>query len=657
MAAPQDSKKYAHEIGKEFIRIQDEISITKLIEGTEAKTAQISASSNTGSKNYFAINWIGLDKTQYYIRLGYFLEFLQLNIIPSINSDTNVRLLKIDYDISTNLIYTLPRQLSSDPQVCIFKASYTTTTGQSYNLFPFIEDDFIRSDNFAANYGQIMNIYFSMDYILNEIESKKDDKGKISLYTILNSLCQGWNSSTGNYNSLEPVLEDTTIKLVDSVALPDRDDLLKELNAEASTETAFFDTFRYGTYSTGDKKDPNIPHAGFIRDLSFNTTVGSNLATMITIGATYKGYVVGEDATALSRMNAGLVDRFKETISFPETGSSEAEPPQTLEVKYQAAITSFNTYVDNLSRYEILKEAQDDYSSLQTQLLEYEQAYQVQIASQDYITKDSTINQSLLPASANGGFLPFDLSLTMDGLSGMKIYQKFSADTNFLPTNYPESLEFIIKGITHTISDNQWITNIESFAIPKNPFAVSGSLRSSGGDGSGGADNLTLLPEKYITSKDNNPFNLRPLQSLNQFNGSIGKKEGFNKGSSIGSFVVFDTLQNGIRAGMKNLSNYFTKYKRDTISKIINAYAPGGTPGQSSSRTSNYVNLITTYMKTNYDSSITADTKLTFNGAAETNQNNIKMFKILVKGILNQEGGLTSEVEKAINSFVISSLN
>ena len=164
------------------------------------------------------------------------------------------------------------------------------------------------------------------------------------------------------------------------------------------------------------------------------------------------------------------------------------------------------------------------------------------------------------------------MSLTMTGLSGMKIYQKFSADTNLLPTNYPESLEFIIKGITHTISDNQWITNIESFAIPKNPFAVSGSLRSSGGDGSGGADNLTLLPEKYITSKDNNPFNLRPLQSLNQFNGSIGKKEGFNKGSSIGSFVVFDTLQNGIRAGMKNLSNYFLYYPPCYYIVIYNIY-------------------------------------------------------------------------------------
>jgi hypothetical protein len=58
----------------------------------------------------------------------------------------------------------------------------------------------------------------------------------------------------------------------------------------------------------------------------------------------------------------------------------------------------------------------------------------------------------------------------MDGLSGMKVYQRFEVDTDFLPSNYPTSLEFIIKGITHTIQNNEWITNIESIAIPKNPF-------------------------------------------------------------------------------------------------------------------------------------------------------------------------------------------
>jgi hypothetical protein len=254
----------------------------------------------------------------------------------------------------------------------------------------------------------------------------------------------------------------------------------------------------------------------------------------------------------------------------------------------------------------------------------------------------------------------------MDGLSGMKVYQKFTIDSNFLPTNYPGTLEFLIKGITHTIEGNEWTTSIESMAIPKNPFAVTGSSETERSANRGGpqefsavrstSDNLPILSGNYNTSRDNNPFNLRPLRGSNQFNGSIGKKEGFNNGSSIGYFTVFDTLENGVRAGMKNLSTYFTKYRRDTISKIINAYAPGGTPGQSSSRTSNYVDLITTYMKTNYSSSITSSTKLTFNGAAETNQNNIKMFKTLVKGILNQEGGLNPRVETLITNFIISSL-
>jgi hypothetical protein len=52
----------------------------------------------------------------------------------------------------------------------------------------------------------------------------------------------------------------------------------------------------------------------------------------------------------------------------------------------------------------------------------------------------------------------------------MKVYQKYTADTEFLPSNYPKSLEFLIKGVTHEIRDNQWITTLESLAIPKNPF-------------------------------------------------------------------------------------------------------------------------------------------------------------------------------------------
>jgi lysozyme len=55
----------------------------------------------------------------------------------------------------------------------------------------------------------------------------------------------------------------------------------------------------------------------------------------------------------------------------------------------------------------------------------------------------------------------------MDGLSGMKIYQTFTIDSKFLPLNYPDKLQFLIKGISHTISKDSWTTEIESLSIPK----------------------------------------------------------------------------------------------------------------------------------------------------------------------------------------------
>jgi hypothetical protein len=38
-----------------------------------------------------------------------------------------------------------------------------------------------------------MNSYFNMSYILKQMDSLKDDEGKVSLYDLLKSLCDGWN--------------------------------------------------------------------------------------------------------------------------------------------------------------------------------------------------------------------------------------------------------------------------------------------------------------------------------------------------------------------------------------------------------------------------------------------------------------------------------
>ena len=66
------------------------------------------------------------------------------------------------------------------------------------------------------------------------------------------------------------------------------------------------------------------------------------------------------------------------------------------------------------------------------------------------------------------GFLPFNLKIDMDGISGIKIYNRVRVNTDFLPSNYPDTLEFIITQVNHKLSANGWITSLETIATAKN---------------------------------------------------------------------------------------------------------------------------------------------------------------------------------------------
>jgi hypothetical protein len=437
---------------------------------------------------------------QYYIRLGYMLEWIQKNLIYNIDNNPSLKILKIDYDVPTNIIHILRNQTTSDPRICIWNQAFgyepdfenptyyfaAETNDAQYYIDTNNNGEFDENEN---KYIKIMDTYFNLDYIISKINSlsSSDKEGKVSLYDLLNIFCKGWNNATGNYNELEPVIdtEKNIIRIVDKVTLPDRDNILTQLNNDynlkAVTTPAIFNIYRYTEeYSYREYDDDgNLlssiyipPSSGFIKDLSFNTTVSPRLATMMTVGSTNQGYVVGQDSTALSRMNNGLTDRFKNTINSTKASFTEQLPP--LSQQYQSSLQAYDNFIKTVTfkeysgyhqydRKPILDvESINAFSQTQKQFNEYQQAR-------------SSVN--ITSSSPNIGFLPFDLSLTMDGISGMKVYQKFEIDSNFLPTNYPDTLEFLIKGITHTIQNNVWNTTIESMAIPKNPFGSTAETR------------------------------------------------------------------------------------------------------------------------------------------------------------------------------------
>jgi hypothetical protein len=460
-------KEFANknEIARDFYRIQQSLK-NKPVDSFGVATA--TAYSTTINIDYFKQNYQN-GPAQYYIRFGRFLEFIQGQIIPKVNNKA-INLLNVDFDIESNIILLGSQyQIPNDPRIC----TYFLTFGKNTRVIANGCESFRFTYN-GKIYGKIMNAYFNMAWILTTMDSLKDDKGKVNLYDILKALCEGWNKSTGNFSQIEPVVDEetNTIKIVDQIPLPDRTHFLEAQTLPAIP--AYFDIFGYNGKVLVDKEGnkSNITTAGFIREFGFQTTITNNLATMLTVGATANGYVVGQDSTALSRMNDGLEDRFK--IEINHTGSAntaDTANSASVEQDYKESITDYNKYVSNLSatsgkppKWDTI--AIDSFSETSTQLIEYDQAKQTQAA----VNVEKSQNKVSNIASPNAGFLPFDLSLTMDGISGMKVYQAFTIDTSYLPSNYPNSLEFLIKGVTHTIQNNEWLTQMDSMAIPKNPF-------------------------------------------------------------------------------------------------------------------------------------------------------------------------------------------
>ena len=408
----------------------------------------------------------GTGITYYYIKLGYFLHLLETRIISNIKTNANLKAISIDYDTNTNIISIDEDLVSANPASFTFKRTFTLPQSQdTVYISPEGNDFSFRKNN--NWYAYLMNAYVEVEWINKTLKTLEDKSGNTALIDFLNALCAEFCLVTGNYNKLTATIDNdtNTIRFTDEVSLPDRNAFLEEQGLP--TIPANFHMYGYFPVSGS-----NLVEAGIVRDLSLTTTVSPRLASMISIGAQANGYTIGEDATALSALNKGLTDRIKEEFWYP--GQTSSDPTsKTLEDQYPNVYKNFNEFIKKLgvtNPNQVLNFTLDDidvYLDTNRQFIEYRQA------------KATLAKQKTNPnaASSRTGFLPFNLSLTIDGLSGMKIYNRFTADTEYLPANYPDTIEFIITGLSHEIKDNQWITNIESLAVPVNP--LNGSVKKT----------------------------------------------------------------------------------------------------------------------------------------------------------------------------------
>ena len=92
-------------------------------------------------------------------------------------------------------------------------------------------------------------------------------------------------------------------------------------------------------------------------------------------------------------------------------------------------------------------------------------------------TETSRLMRLYQKPSGKIGFIPVDLSLTLDGMSGMLIYNSLPIRQDFLPKQYDEALKFVITKVNHKISGNTWETGLSTLATsPVESFPLGAAI-------------------------------------------------------------------------------------------------------------------------------------------------------------------------------------
>ena len=415
---------------------------------------------------------------KYYIKFDRLLYELQNSCIPHLNEDKNNKTLEIDFNSTDNLIPINEITLSVDPNICIIRRSDEIDTDVlfpgfpgplpkvKFNFYPYL-DEFIYTKVPDVLYGKLMNIYLNFDFLLEKLDTLTDAKtNRAPLKEFLNEISINISNALGSANKLECFIEEeiNTLKVIDKNPYPFRDELLKSLeipnkpgnNYQVRETTKFNVTGYYGAQANNPSNT-----ASFIKSLNFQTQIPPEFAQIISIGAAANKKVVGEDTTAFSRLNKGLTTRFAESITDGNETIKIDSPDETPNALIQA-ILPLITWVGtgNASQGRNLQWDLDTFASNKSILANLIQQINKVKSKEDENSPEST-------SSPTSGFIPVNVSLTMDGLSGMKVFQKFDLDSSYLPSNYPDAIEILIKGISHTIQNNIWDTTIESVIVGK----------------------------------------------------------------------------------------------------------------------------------------------------------------------------------------------
>ena len=297
--------------------------------------------------------------------------------------------------------------------------------------------------------GIIGNIYINLQYLYglsldNNLESQdKKEKQEIAIYDYIKNILSSVSNVTGNVNNfdihVDPV--DNVARVIDINYVNDKSkkDVLGENN-----------TFTLQIQNTSST----------VRNYKLESEIFQEQSTMVAIGAQVQGGALGTDSNTMAGFNKNITDRIIPIKKDTNTQEKENEA-KTRETEYGYLLESLKTI------YEFFADTTQEWIFWSKSSYDANSSAQYAGALRDVISKITSFSKN--PNKYNA-IIPTKLSLEMDGIGGLVIGHIFRIPDDILPKGYKggafgSKLGYIITGIGHKISNNDWTTNIDSQTI------------------------------------------------------------------------------------------------------------------------------------------------------------------------------------------------
>ncbi len=406
------------------------------------------------------------NKQYNYIQLAYFIYEIDqnLNIFNTGgNKIFNMELPIYDslgFNIGNGLCLASDDSVSIDPRVCLIRNSKATFVCNNNDGFlPFNPTGYYKNMNvpilpsqgslnnvseyIVNKFGQIGEIYVSMDHIKDVFKSILGDKSKdgdVTLINFLNTILKNISFSLGGINDFGLFTSDNNIVIIDKNYC--------EINTSSNNK---FKLNIIGTESV-------------VRKSSISSKIFPSQSNMIAVAAGVGNSLGSVHSSTYTALNEGMKNR----IFIQSYSSKDQEEAKKLG-------KTVEQYVDERNKEEKKQkeeQVRNDFIDRVIRLRKYVHGI-VNFTSE---FSDSNVNSArsilfdlLTKVNMDTNYkalIPISFEATVDGIGGIVIGEIFTINTDILPKAYSDkNIGFAVTKLGHQLSRNDWTTTFSAYVV------------------------------------------------------------------------------------------------------------------------------------------------------------------------------------------------